>query len=88
MVQEDRIAGQTMLFAGPPSTGKTTIALGMAQTLGNAEAFRWSIGIRIKEATEFVEGEAVEIQTNRSLTGGTNTGKLTNDIDAIYDKNN
>ncbi|PBL00171.1 TIP49-domain-containing protein [Armillaria gallica] len=82
MVQEDRTAGQTMLCVGPPSTGKTTIALDMAQTLGDipftmiaasevfslliskAEAFRWSIGIRIKKATELVE-----IQTNRSLTG-------------------
>jgi hypothetical protein len=29
MVQEGRIAGRAMLFAGPPSTGKTAIALGM-----------------------------------------------------------
>jgi len=28
MVQEGRIAGRAMLFAGPPSTGKTAIALG------------------------------------------------------------
>ncbi|PBK76373.1 TIP49-domain-containing protein [Armillaria solidipes] len=33
MVQEGRIAGRAMLFAGPPSTGKTAIALGMAQSL-------------------------------------------------------
>lgn len=32
MVQEGRIAGRAMLFAGPPSTGKTAIALGK-QTL-------------------------------------------------------
>ncbi len=31
--------------------------------ISKTEAFRWSIGIRIKEATELVE-----IQTNRSLT--------------------
>ncbi len=37
--------------------------------ISKTEAFRWSIGIRIKEATELVEGEVVEIQTNRSLTG-------------------
>lgn len=29
MVQEGRIAGRAMLFAGPPSTGKTAIALGV-----------------------------------------------------------
>ncbi|PWN96572.1 RuvB-like helicase 2 [Tilletiopsis washingtonensis] len=34
MVQEGRISGRAVLFAGPPSTGKTAIALGMAQTLG------------------------------------------------------
>jgi DNA helicase TIP49 (TBP-interacting protein) len=28
MVQEGKIAGRAMLFAGPPSTGKTAIALG------------------------------------------------------------
>ena len=31
MVQEGRIAGRAMLFAGPPSTGKTAIALGTSQ---------------------------------------------------------
>ena len=29
MVQEGKIAGRAMLFAGPPSTGKTAIALGV-----------------------------------------------------------
>ena len=33
MVQEGRIAGRAMLFAGPPSTGKTAIALGIYQIL-------------------------------------------------------
>ena len=28
MIQEGKIAGRAMLFAGPPSTGKTAIALG------------------------------------------------------------
>ena len=28
MVQEGKIAGRAILFAGPPSTGKTAIALG------------------------------------------------------------
>ncbi len=37
--------------------------------ISKAEAFPWSIGIPIKEATELVEGEIVEIQTNQSLTG-------------------
>lgn len=35
MVQEGRIAGRAMLFAGPPSTGKTAIALGTYCLLPN-----------------------------------------------------
>ncbi|KAG6907087.1 RuvB-like protein 2 [Tephrocybe rancida] len=111
MVQEGRIAGRAMLFAGPPSTGKTAIALGMAQTLGAdvpftmiaasevfslsmsktealTQAFRRSIGVRIKEETELIEGEVVEIQIDRSLTGATKTGKLTiktTEMETIYD---
>ncbi|KAI0030532.1 TIP49 C-terminus-domain-containing protein, partial [Vararia minispora EC-137] len=113
MVQEGKIAGRAMLFAGPPSTGKTAIALGarMAQSLGSdvpftiiaasevfslsmsktealTQAFRRSIGVRIKEETEIIEGEVVEIQIDRSLTGATKTGKLTiktTDMETIYD---
>ena len=39
MVQEGRIAGRSILMAGPPSTGKTAIAMGMAQTLGKDVPF-------------------------------------------------
>jgi len=111
MVQEGRIAGRAMLFAGPPSTGKTAIALGMAQTLGSdvpftmiaasevfslsmsktealTQSLRRSIGVRIREETELIEGEVVEIQIDRSLTGATKTGKLTiktTDMETIYD---
>lgn len=100
-----------MLFAGPPSTGKTAIAMGMAQSLGSdvpftiitasevfslsmsktealTQAFRRSIGVRIKEESEIIEGEVVEIQIDRSLTGATKTGKLTiktTDMETIYD---
>ena len=34
IVQNAKIAGRAMLMAGPPGTGKTAIAMGMAQTLG------------------------------------------------------
>ncbi|EED83707.1 predicted protein [Postia placenta Mad-698-R] len=111
MVQEGRIAGRAMLFAGPPSTGKTAIALGMAQTLGSdvpftmiaasevfslsmsktealTQSLRRSIGVRIKEETELIEGEVVEMQIDRSLTGATKTGKLTiktTDMETVYD---
>ena len=92
MVKEGKIAGRAVLIAGPPSTGKTAIAMGMAQSLGAdvpftmlasseifslemsktealTQAFRKSIGVRIKEESEMIEGEVVEIQIDRSVTG-------------------
>lgn len=92
MVREGKIAGRAVLIAGPPSTGKTAIAMGMAQSLGSdvpftmlasseifsmemsktealTQAFRKSIGVRIKEESEIIEGEVVEIQIDRSVTG-------------------
>ena len=92
MVKEGKIAGRAVLIAGPPSTGKTAIAMGMAQSLGAdtpftmlasseifslemsktealTQAFRKSIGVQIKEESELIEGEVVEIQIDRSVTG-------------------
>ncbi|CUS14053.1 unnamed protein product [Tuber aestivum] len=92
MVQEGKIAGRAVLMAGPPSTGKTAIAMAMTQSLGPdvpftmlssseifsldmsktealTQAFRQSIGVRIKEESEVIEGEVVEIQIDRSVTG-------------------
>lgn len=92
MVKEGKIAGRAVLIAGPPSTGKTAIAIGMSKGLGQdvpftmlasseifslemsktealEQAFRKSIGIRIKEESEVIEGEVVEIQIDRSVTG-------------------
>ncbi|TKA62539.1 RuvB-like helicase 2 [Cryomyces minteri] len=111
MVKEGKIAGRAVLIAGPPSTGKTAIAMGMAQSLGPdvpftmlasseifslemsktealEQAFRKSIGVRITEESEIIEGEAVEIQIDRSVTGGNKQGKLTiktTDMETIYD---
>ncbi|KAI9853147.1 MAG: RuvB-like protein 2 [Thelocarpon superellum] len=111
MVREGKIAGRAVLIAGPPSTGKTAIAMGMAQSLGPdvpftmlassevfslemsktealIQAFRKSIGVRIKEESEMIEGEVVEIQIDRSVTGGHKQGKLTiktTDMETIYD---
>ena len=92
LVKQNKISGRAMLFAGPPSTGKTAIAMGMAQSLGEdvpfvmiaasevfslsmsktealTQAFRRAIGVRIREETELIEGQVVEIQVDRSLTG-------------------
>ncbi|PGH17699.1 RuvB-like helicase 2 [Polytolypa hystricis UAMH7299] len=111
MVKDGKIAGRAVLISGPPSTGKTAIAMGMAQSLGPdvpftmvssseifslemsktealTQSFRKSIGVRIKEESEIIEGEVVEIQIDRSVTGGNKQGKLTiktTDMETIYD---
>eukprot|EP00033_Pygsuia_biforma_P001439 GCRY01001626.1.p1 GENE.GCRY01001626.1~~GCRY01001626.1.p1 ORF type:complete len:467 (+),score=131.32 GCRY01001626.1:182-1582(+) len=112
MIKEGNIAGRAILIAGQPGTGKTAIAMGMAQELGEetpftmlaaselfslemsktealTQAFRKSIGVRIKEETELIEGEVVEIVIERPATGtGTKTGKLvmkTTDMETEYD---
>lgn len=112
MIKEGKIAGRAILIAGAPGTGKTAIAMGMAQALGSdvpftmlaaseifslemsktealTQAFRRSIGVRIKEETELIEGEVVEIQLDRSVSGsGASTGKLTlktTDMETVYD---
>lgn len=41
----------------------------MSKTEALTQAFRRSIGVRIKEETELIEGEVVEIQVDRSVTG-------------------
>ena len=112
MIQEGKIAGRAVLMAGQPGTGKTAIAMGMAQAIGPdvpftmlaaseifslemsktegiflllfienfswwplslqialTQAFRKSIGVRIKEETELIEGEVVEIQIDRPAGG-------------------
>merc|ERR1711942_168867 len=112
MVKEGKIAGRAVLIAGVPGTGKTAIAMGMAQALGTdtpftamagseifslemsktealTQAFRKSIGVRIKEETEIIEGEVVEVQIDRPATGtGAKVGKLTlktTEMETIYD---
>lgn len=43
-------------------------SLEMSKTEALTQAFRRSIGVRIKEETELIEGEVVEIQVDRSPT--------------------
>jgi len=98
MIREGKIGGRAILLAGKPGTGKTAIAMGLAQQLGEdtpfttmsasevfslemsktealTQALRKSIGVRILEETEVIEGEVVEIQVDTALAGASKDGK-------------
>eukprot|EP01116_Phalansterium_solitarium_P017047 TRINITY_DN4110_c0_g1_i1.p2 TRINITY_DN4110_c0_g1~~TRINITY_DN4110_c0_g1_i1.p2 ORF type:complete len:466 (-),score=206.78 TRINITY_DN4110_c0_g1_i1:354-1751(-) len=116
MIRDGHIAGRAVLISGQPGTGKTAIAMGMAQSLGPGtpftsmsaseifslemskvealtQALRRSIGVTIKEETELIEGEVVELIIDRPAPGssaaaGARQGKLTmktTDMETVYD---
>lgn len=47
MVQNGTIAGRAVLVAGPPSTGKTALAMGLSQSLGKDVPFTALAGSEI-----------------------------------------
>lgn len=113
MIQEGSIGGRAILLAGQPSTGKTAIAMGLSQELGEetpfvttsgaevfslemsktealTQAFRKSMGVRIVEEVEVIEGEVVEIQVDTILESKnpTKSGRLTlctTEMETVYD---
>ena len=97
------------MIAGSPGTGKTAIAMGIAQSLGPdtpftsmagseiyslemnktealTQAFRKSIGVRIREETEIIEGEVVEVQIDRPASGTGNDFKVFFPHNSFYKK--
>ncbi|OMO56475.1 hypothetical protein CCACVL1_26546 [Corchorus capsularis] len=71
-------------------SGSEIFSLEMSKTEALMQAFRKSIGVRIKEETEVIEGEVVEIQIDRPAVAGaaSKTGKLTlktTDMETVYD---
>jgi DNA helicase TIP49 (TBP-interacting protein) len=48
---------------------REVFSLSMSKTEALTQVLRRSIGVRIKEETEIIEGEVVEMQIDRSLTG-------------------
>ena len=113
MIQEGSIGGRAILLAGQPSTGKTAIAMGLAQELGEetpfvtmsgaevfslemsktealTQAIRKSMGVRIVEEVEVIEGEVVEIQVDTLLEKAKKekSGRLTlctTEMETVYD---
>merc|ERR1711962_1301058 len=101
MIKEGKIAGKACLIAGAPGTGKTAIAMGIAQSLGPdtpftsmagseiyslemnktealTQAFRKSIGVRIREETKMIESVIKEkVQAGDVITIDKATGKIT-----------
>ena len=122
IVEEGKLAGRAVLLAGEPGSGKTAIAMGLAQSLGDnvpftslsaselfsksmnktealTQALRKSIGVEIKEESETIEGEVVDIEismdsnnnnnnNNNNDSGGKKHGQLTlktTEMETIYD---
>ena len=46
MIKEGKIAGRAVLIAGQPGTGKTAIAMGMAQALGKNISIKYYVNRR------------------------------------------
>eukprot|EP00828_Plagiopyla_frontata_P041952 TRINITY_DN613_c0_g1_i1.p1 TRINITY_DN613_c0_g1~~TRINITY_DN613_c0_g1_i1.p1 ORF type:complete len:462 (+),score=74.36 TRINITY_DN613_c0_g1_i1:174-1559(+) len=57
--------------------GSEIYSLEMSKTEALTQAFRRSIGVRIKEESEIVEGEVIDIEIDKSATSGAKTGKIT-----------
>ncbi|KAL0450144.1 UNVERIFIED_CONTAM: RuvB-like 2 [Sesamum latifolium] len=54
--------------------GSELFSLEMSKTEALMQAFRKAIGVRIKEETEVIEGEVVEIQIDRPAVAGAASG--------------
>ncbi|CAN8260631.1 unnamed protein product [Cochlearia groenlandica] len=52
------------------ATGSEIFSLEMSKTEAWTQSFRRAIGVRIKEETEVIEGEVVEIQIDRHASSG------------------
>lgn len=68
--------------------GSEIFSLEMSKTEALTQAFRKSIGVRIREEAEIIEGEVVEIEIDKSVSSGSKTGKITlktTEMETVYD---
>ena len=71
-----------------PPPHRQIFSLEMSKTEALTQAFRRSIGVRIMEETELIEGEVVEIEVEGADKGGEKVGKLTlktTEMETVYD---
>lgn len=69
-------------------SGAEIFSLEMSKTESLTQAFRRSVGVRIKEETEVIEGEVVEIEIEENSVDKRRVGKLTlktTDMESVYD---
>lgn len=69
-------------------SGSEIFSFEMSKTEALTQAFRRSIAVRIKEETDLIEGEVVELQIETSTNSAAKTGKLTlktTEMESIYD---
>ncbi|KAF4382563.1 hypothetical protein F8388_015391 [Cannabis sativa] len=79
-----------LAFSSRGQTRDRPFSLKMSKTEALMQAFRKAIGVRIKEDTEVIEGEVVEVQIDRpAVTGAASkNGKLTlktTEMETVYD---
>ena len=68
-------------------SGSEIFSLEMSKTESMAQSLRKSIGVRIKEETELVEGEVIEIEVGEAQNG-VRAGKITlktTDMESVFD---
>ncbi|KAE9407670.1 RuvB-like helicase 2 [Gymnopus androsaceus JB14] len=69
-------------------TASEVYSLSMSKTEALTQALRRSIGVRIREEEEVVEGEVVEIVVERGITGSGKSGRVilkTTDMETVYE---